>query len=83
VDALPRREPAGDVDGEVVVEATSVIYERDGAPSLGIVTALTGDGRRALANTRDVDTLTSMCTQPWEGTTVRLRTDGGANALVV
>jgi acetyl-CoA C-acetyltransferase len=83
VDALPRREPAGDADSEVVVEATSVVYERDGTPNLGIVSALTADGRRALANTHDLDAMTSMCTKPWEGTTVRLRSDDGANALVV
>ena len=37
------------------IEATSVAVERDGTPSLGIVTALTADGRRAIANTRDAD----------------------------
>ena len=83
VDALPRREPAGDAESEVVVDATSVVYERDGTPNLGIVSALTADGRRALANTHDLDAMTSMCTKPWEGTTVRLRSDDGANALVV
>ncbi|MGZ4735926.1 MAG: acetyl-CoA acetyltransferase [Acidimicrobiia bacterium] len=81
VDALPRRVPAGDVDGDVTVEATSVIFDRDGAPSLGIVTALTGAGDRALANTRDQDALQSMCTTPWEGTTVRLRTKDGVNEV--
>lgn len=83
VDALPRREPAQLVDGKVVVEATSVIFERDGVPSLGLMTALTSDGRRALANTRDYAAMASMCEQPWEGTTIELRNDGAANTLAV
>jgi acetyl-CoA C-acetyltransferase len=83
VDALPRREPAGEVDGEVVVEATSVMFERDGSPNLAIITALTPDGKRALANTRDIDAMASMCEQPWEGTTVRLDGHGGTNAIAV
>ena len=37
-----------------------------------LLTALTPDGRRALANTRDRDAMQSMCEQPWEGTTVAL-----------
>ena len=57
VDATPRREPAGLVDGAATLEATSVAFERDGTPSLGIVTALTADGRRAMANVRDADAL--------------------------
>ncbi len=81
VDALARRDPAGAVDGDVVVEATSVAFERDGTPNLAIVSALTADGRRALANTRDADAMLSMCTQPWEGTTVRLRNDDGVNTF--
>jgi acetyl-CoA C-acetyltransferase len=81
VDATPRREPAGDVDGEVVVEATSVTFDRDGTPDLGILTTLTADGRRALANSRDVDALQSMCAEPWEGRTVTLRSADGANVL--
>ena len=64
--------PRATVDGDVVVEATSVVFERDGSPSLALLTALTPDGRRALANTRDLDAMRSMCEQPWEGTTVRL-----------
>jgi acetyl-CoA C-acetyltransferase len=79
VDATPRRDPAGLIDGPVTLEATSVAYERDGTPSLGIVTALTADGRRALANIRDADALQSVATQAHEGRTVRLSNDGATN----
>ena len=58
VDALPRREPAGLVDGDG--HARGDVGRRSSAtarPSLGIVTALTADGRRAMANIRDTDAL--------------------------
>jgi acetyl-CoA C-acetyltransferase len=83
VDALPRREPAGVVEGKVTVEATSVVFERDGSPSLALVAALTSDGQRALATTRDPAAMTSMCEEPWEGTTVALQNDGATNSLAV
>ena len=79
VDATPRREPAGLLDEEVTLEATSVSFERDGTPSLGIVTALTGDGRRALANVRDKALLGAFTTEAHEGRTVRLTNDGTTN----
>jgi acetyl-CoA C-acetyltransferase len=82
IDALPRRAPAGLVDGEVTVEATSVSYERDGNPVLGIVAALTDDGRRALANARDTDVLDDMTSRAWEGRRVKLANDGATNHLV-
>jgi acetyl-CoA C-acetyltransferase len=81
VDRLPSRVPAGLVDGTATVEATSVAFERDGTPSLGIVTAMLPDGRRAIANARDTDMLHAMTTEPWEGRTVTLTNDGTTNAL--
>jgi acetyl-CoA C-acetyltransferase len=83
VDAVRGREPAGLVDGPAIVEATSVIFERDGIPSLALLSALTPDGRRALATTRDRTAMDSMCTQPWEGTTVELTNDDAANTLAI
>jgi acetyl-CoA C-acetyltransferase len=81
VDALPGREPAGVVDGTATVEATSVAFDRDGAPTIGIISALLDDGRRALANCTDPDTLLAMCDEAWEGRTVSLRPDGDTNLL--
>jgi acetyl-CoA C-acetyltransferase len=82
VDALPRRAPAGLVDVEATVEATSVSFERDGTPALGIVAALTNDGERALANVRDTDVLTDMATNAWERRRIKLANDGATNHLV-
>jgi acetyl-CoA C-acetyltransferase len=81
VDATPRREPAGLLDDTVTIEATSVNYERDGSPVLGIVSALTADGRRALANTRDAEPLAALTTEAHEGRTARIDNDGTTNTL--
>jgi acetyl-CoA C-acetyltransferase len=82
VDRLPRREPAGLVDESATVEATSVAFERDGNPTIGILTALLDDGRRAIANVRDGDALFAMTHEPWEGRRVKLSNDGSANTIV-
>jgi acetyl-CoA C-acetyltransferase len=81
VDALPRRDPASAYEGSATVEATAVVVERDGTPTLAIASTLTPDGRRALANTRDSDAMTDMTEKAWEGRTVKLRTDGTVNVL--
>jgi acetyl-CoA C-acetyltransferase len=81
VDTLPRREPAGLLDGPATIEATSVNFERDGSPVLGIVSALTDDGRRALANTRDGRLLAAFTTEAHEGRRARVTNDGTANTL--
>ena len=81
VDARPRREPAGLIEGTVTVEATSVAVERDGSPSLGILTGLTPDGRRVLANTRDPDLLQALTTEAHEGSSIRITNDGATNTV--
>jgi acetyl-CoA C-acetyltransferase len=81
VDAQPARSSAGLVDGEVVIEATSVAFDRDGTPSTGVVTALLGDGRRAIARCVDVDLLRQLTLEPWEGRTVRVTNDGSTNSV--
>jgi hypothetical protein len=59
-----------------------VVFTRDGAPELGIVAALTPDGRRVLANERDADALASMVDETWEGRTVKVATADAVNHLV-
>lgn len=81
VDAKPRRRPAGLVDTEATIEATSVAFERDGNPSVGIVTALVADGCRVMANVRDIDVLVDMTTSPWEGQRVKVTNDGSTNTI--
>ena len=82
VDADPPRPVAGTFAGDAIVEATSVVFERDGAPAVAVLSLLTDDGRRILANTRDTDAMTSMTTEAWEGRRVRITNDGTVNSLV-
>ncbi len=51
--------PAG-IRYEGTAETATVIYERDGSPSYGILFALLADGRRALGSTRDPAVLTAI-----------------------
>jgi acetyl-CoA C-acetyltransferase len=83
IDATPPREPAGVYAGPATVEATAVQYNREGDPAVGIVTALTPDGRRALANSTDPSALASMVTEEWAGRPVELSNDGAVNRLAV
>ncbi len=82
VDALPSRTAAGPVAGDVVVEATSVAFERDGTPASGIVTARLDDGRRAIAVCREADQLRAFTEEPWEGRRVRVVNHEGVNEVV-
>ncbi len=82
VDALPSREVAGVLDGSGVVEGTSVGFDRDDTPTIGILSVLLADGRRALANCLDADALRAMCADAWEGRTVRFRAEGDVNLVV-
>jgi len=83
VDALPGRETAGAYAGPATVEATAVVFEREGSPAVAIASMLTPDGRRALANTRDASAMQDMTEKAWEGRRVTLRTDGTVNTLDV
>ncbi|HEY7439905.1 MAG TPA: hypothetical protein VIC35_10975 [Acidimicrobiia bacterium] len=83
IDALPARVPAGAYEGEATLEASAVVMDRDGSPNLAILSSITPDGRRALANTRDPDTMTSMIAEAWEGRHVKLTTDGDLNSLAI
>jgi acetyl-CoA C-acetyltransferase len=82
VDATPRREPAGPYAGPATLEASSVGFDRDGAPAAATMSALTPDGRRALAVTVDASTLTALTTEGWDGRPVWLGTDGTVNTLL-
>jgi acetyl-CoA C-acetyltransferase len=82
VDALPRRTAAGLVEGDIVVEATSVAFDRDGTPSSGIVTARLDGDRRAFARCRAPDLLRAFTEEPWEGRRVRVANRDGVNEVV-
>jgi hypothetical protein len=81
VDAQPGRQSAGAYSGPAIVEATAVVFEREGAPAVAIMSTITPDGRRALANTRDAAVMQDMTEKAWEGRRVAIRTDGTVNTL--
>ena len=64
------------------MEATSVVFDRDGQPTHAILALLTPDGRRMLATTGDVDVALGMTKDAWEGRRVRTATADGVNTLV-
>lgn len=81
VDAQPARETAGPYTGAATVEATAVPFTRDGEPESAVVTALTPDGRRVLAASRDETILRALTEELWEGTEVQVVHDGSVNQL--
>src|SRR5581483_8151425 len=83
IDRVPARTPAGPYAGPATVETTAVQYGRDGDPVLGLLAALTPDGRRALANCTDPSAMQSMVSEEWAGRAVELTTDGTVNRLAV
>jgi acetyl-CoA C-acetyltransferase len=83
IGATPGRLPAGAYAGPVTVEATAVQYNREGDPAVAVLSTLTPDGRRALANCTDPSALASMVTEEWAGRPVELTTDGTVNRLAV
>jgi acetyl-CoA C-acetyltransferase len=76
IDALPRRAFVAEHEGDVTVESYTVMHERDGRPSLGIVACRLPDDRRAWANVRDADVLRDMTAQEQHGRRGRLSRDG-------
>jgi len=81
IDAGPGRMPAGPYAGPATVEATVVQYNRESEPALAVLSTLTPDGRRALANCTDPSVMASMVTEEWGGRSVELTTDGAVNRL--
>jgi acetyl-CoA C-acetyltransferase len=76
VDALPARSPVADHEGPVTVESYTVMHERDGTPSLGIVACLLPDGRRAWGNVTDQAALKAMTLEEQCGRPAQLRSGG-------
>jgi acetyl-CoA C-acetyltransferase len=62
-------------DHVATAETATVIYERDGSASYGILFALTDEGDRVLGQTRDPDVMAFMATDDFPGARVRVRPD--------
>lgn len=72
VDATPSRQLLPTYSGPATVEATAVPFDRDHGPTLGIVSALTPDGDRVLANVGDPTALAEITTDGWDRRAVRV-----------
>jgi acetyl-CoA C-acetyltransferase len=60
VDARPGRSLTTDHEGHVVIEAFTVMHDRDGSPTLAIAAVLTPDGERAWATSDADDVLAAL-----------------------
>ena len=77
IDALPKREAVVDHEGEVTIEAYTVMYE--GAdPAVGHAACLLPDGRRTWANVSDRDVASAMTREEFCGRSGRI---DGAGSL--
>ena len=75
VDAPPARAVASPGEIDAVAETCTLIYDRDGAPSYGILFALADDGTRALGKTDDPAVMAAMTGERFLGAHVRLHLD--------
>ena len=62
-------------DAVATAETCTLIYDRDGTPSYGILFALLPDGRRALAKSTDPTVMATMATDAFLGSQVHLAPD--------
>ena len=82
IDALAKRELAAPNDaeskkvGKSVIEAYTVMHDRNGQPEFAIASTLLRDGRRAWGTSNDFDVASALCTGEWVGQSVSLDQDG-------
>lgn len=76
IDALPTRELCEEPDGDISIEAWTVMHDRDGAPETGIVVGLLGDGRRAWGVTTEPGLVKAMVTEDIAAGRAAVRPDG-------
>jgi acetyl-CoA C-acetyltransferase len=76
VDALPRREEAGDHTGAVTVESYTVMHDRSGQPETALLAVLTPDGRRGFGSSTDADTRAELLAVSGVGRAAQLGADG-------
>ena len=76
IDALPTRELCEEPDGDISIEAWTVMHDREGAPETGIVVGLLHDGRRAWGVTTEPGLVKAMVTEDIAPARATLRPDG-------
>lgn len=83
IDAGPARAVVRGETGAATLEASSVAFTRDGEPEHALLTAITADGRRVLATSRDAATMRAVTGEVWEGRSVRFSDEAGVNRIDV
>jgi acetyl-CoA C-acetyltransferase len=78
LDAEPRRDVDPEPDGNATIETYTVMHDRGGVPTEGIVACLMPDGRRAWGLVHDGDTLAEMTREEIVGRRATLTPDGAA-----
>lgn len=78
IDRLPQRTLASEHDaaGSVIIEAYTVMHDRDSQPERVIASALLADGRRAWATSERPDIAVAMTVGEWVGAEVQLTATG-------
>jgi acetyl-CoA C-acetyltransferase len=78
IDAMPRRElaEAGDAAGPVMIEAYTVMHDRNGLPETALASCLLHDGRRAWGTSTDADLIRAMCRDEWVGRKATIDAEG-------
>lgn len=82
VDSLPSRQAVTGVAATSAVETYTVLYDRDGSRTAGLVTSLLPDGTRALARVADPSALEAMTEHEACGAPVTLSEDGTATVKI-
>ncbi|HZR12523.1 MAG TPA: acetyl-CoA acetyltransferase [Acidimicrobiia bacterium] len=78
VEAAPRCGVEGEPDGVATVQASTVMHDRGGEPTDGILACMLPDGRRAWGTVKDPAALGAMEREETVGRTATLRPDGTA-----
>jgi acetyl-CoA C-acetyltransferase len=78
VDALARRSPALNHEGDVTIETYTVVHDRTGEPEFAILALLTEDGRRTWGNVSDPDDMLGLMENEGCGRKARIDRDGRA-----
>ncbi len=78
IDALPRRQLADVTEavGAAIIEAYTVMHNRDGQPETAFAACLLPDGRRAWGSSTDAELVAAMCVGEWVGRATQLTTLG-------
>lgn len=78
IDKLPRREVAEEAEaaGEAMIEAYTVMHDRNGTPELAIATCILPNGKRAWATSDDSFVAKALCDGEWVGHIARLDLQG-------